>query len=466
MRTQAVLDAVAIKVQARQILAKRLAHAIQAVRARRVVGVNRFRLTVKARHMVGTGKHDTAHTVLARRFVQVIDAQNVGLQDRAERPLHRNAAQVDDGIHALHHGVDRRRVGQISQHDFFVHAGNAKLHPIRQAQHIAVGLEAWAQCLAQTTGSAGQQQPGVGFEGHFLLLISIFLRITGLIRFDALQFVQLLTCQLSDKVNCDHSSHVSQPLYMQSWKTPSAPEPRQRRPRGLVQEVVNSLAGSIRGGQIKPGDKLPSESEIMARFEVSRTVVREALSKLQASKLVETRHGIGTFALALPDTSNFKISDADFSTIADVIAVLELRISLETEAAGLAAKRRSDANLSAMQTALTAFHDAINQDSDAVPPDFAFHMEVAHATGNRHFADLMTYLGTMIIPRTRVNTPNSAPEGRLSYLLRVHGEHQSIFNAILGQDTEAARAAMRTHLNNSRERLRKATSTPRLVPIL
>lgn len=242
---------------------------------------------------------------------------------------------------------------------------------------------------------------------------------------------------------------------MESWKTPSPPVLRPRRPRGLVQEIVEGLAGNIRDGQIKPGDKLPSESEIMVRFDVSRTVVREALSKLQASKLVETRHGIGTFALAPPDTTNFKIAEEDFSTVADVIAVLELRISLETEAAGLAAQRRSDVNLAAMAAALKGFQDSINQDSDAVPPDFQFHMEVARATGNQHFADLMTYLGAMIIPRTRVNTPSTAPEGRLRYLQRVHGEHEDIFNAIRDQDPDAARAAMRTHLANSRERLRK-----------
>ena len=87
-------------------------------------------------------------------------------------------------------------------------------------------------------------------------------------------------------------------------------------------------------------------------------------------------------------------------------------------------------------------------------------MEVARASGNRHFADLMTYLGAMIIPRTRVNTPNQAPEGRLSYLRRVNREHESIYVAIRKRDAEAARAAMRTHLNNSRERLRK-TQAPR-----
>jgi DNA-binding FadR family transcriptional regulator len=142
--------------------------------------------------------------------------------------------------------------------------------------------------------------------------------------------------------------------------------------------------------------------------------------------------------------------------VGDVIALLELRISLETEAAGLAAQRRTDAQLALMQTALDEFQAALGQDSDAVPSDFAFHMEVARATHNRHFADLMGYLGTMVIPRARINTAQAAPEGRLNYLQRVHGEHESILSAILNQDPEAARAAMRTHLSNSRERLRKA----------
>ena len=253
---------------------------------------------------------------------------------------------------------------------------------------------------------------------------------------------------------------------MESWKSlvpqppaPDAPLPvAKRRPRGLVMEIVGTLEGEIRSGQLPVGNKLPTEAEIMARFDVSRTVVREALSRLQASSLVETRHGIGTFVSPHKSSGNFRIANQDFATVADVIAVLELRISLETEAAGLAAQRRSDAHLMAMQAALAAFQTSISQDSDAVPPDFQFHMEVARATGNQHFADLMTYLGAMIIPRTRVNTPKQAPEGRLSYLQRVHGEHENIFAAIRNRDSDAARAAMRTHLSNSRERLRMAQS--------
>ena len=239
---------------------------------------------------------------------------------------------------------------------------------------------------------------------------------------------------------------------------------RVRRPRGLVNEIVDSLAASIREGRMQPGEKLPTEAEIMVQFDVSRTVVRESLSRLQASSLVETRHGIGTFVLAPHESGNFKITAEDFATIDDVISVLELRISLETEAAGLAARRRTDENLRAMAMALQAFQDSIDIDSDAVPPDFQFHMEVARSTGNRHFADLMTYLGTMIIPRTRVNTTHSAPEGRLSYLQRVHNEHESIYHAIRNQDAEAARAAMRTHLSNSRDRLRRGKNAHTMQP--
>jgi GntR family transcriptional regulator, transcriptional repressor for pyruvate dehydrogenase complex len=68
----------------------------------------------------------------------------------------------------------------------------------------------------------------------------------------------------------------------------------------------------------------------------------------------------------------------------------------------------------------------------------------------------MNYLGTMIIPRARLNTARVAGESRKEYLRRVNTEHENIVNAIANQDPEGARAAMRTHLANSRERLRRA----------
>lgn len=234
----------------------------------------------------------------------------------------------------------------------------------------------------------------------------------------------------------------------------------QRRPRSLTLELVSALSDRIRDGRIQAGEKLPSEAEVMAEFAVSRTVVREAISQLQASGLVQTRHGVGTFAVGLGGAASFRLAPEQFATLRDVIAVLELRIGLETEAAGLAAQRRTDRHLEDLRTALAAFTTAVEAGRDAVGPDFQFHLGIARATQNAHFENLMASLGTMIIPRARldpVEPPEPVSEERLAYLRRVNAEHESILDAIANQDADAARAAMRTHLVNSRERRRRAS---------
>ncbi|HEY6356345.1 MAG TPA: FadR/GntR family transcriptional regulator [Burkholderiaceae bacterium] len=212
----------------------------------------------------------------------------------------------------------------------------------------------------------------------------------------------------------------------------------------------------MRDGRLSPGDKLPTEAAFMGEFGVSRTVVREALSKLQASGLVETRHGVGTFVVGLGDSSAFRIAPEQLATLRDVVAMLELRIGVETEAAALAAQRRTNANLALMRGALDDFARAVDARRDSVAADFRFHGEIARATQNSHFAGLLTTLGTKIIPRARLDPADALDEERRAYLRRVHAEHESIFDAIANQDPDAARAAMRTHLANSRERRRRA----------
>ena len=78
---------------------------------------------------------------------------------------------------------------------------------------------------------------------------------------------------------------------------PSSALPLIRRPRNLALTVVDVLADRIRDGRLAPGAKLATESALMAEFGVSRTVVREAISKLQAAGAGQTRHGIGTFVV-------------------------------------------------------------------------------------------------------------------------------------------------------------------------
>jgi GntR family transcriptional regulator, transcriptional repressor for pyruvate dehydrogenase complex len=236
----------------------------------------------------------------------------------------------------------------------------------------------------------------------------------------------------------------------------TANPPSPRRARNLTHELVQALADRIRDGRLPQGSKLPTEAAVMAEFGVSRTVVREAISHLQAAGTVQTRHGIGTFVVGLGEGGAFHIGQQRLQTLRDVIAVLELRIGIETEAAALAAHRRTPEDLGAMRQALAAFTSAVAEGRDAVGADFQFHLEIARATRNEHFVELLGTLGAGIIPRARLESGEPPSAERGAYLERVNAEHESILDAVAAGDAEAARAAMRTHLANSKERRRRA----------
>lgn len=231
-----------------------------------------------------------------------------------------------------------------------------------------------------------------------------------------------------------------------------------RKSRSLTADLVQALGDRIRDGGLTVGSKLPAEGAIMQTFGVSRTVVREAISRLQAAGMVETRHGVGTFVLGQGDASSFRIDTGQLAALKDVISVLELRIGVETESAALAASRRTPANLQAMRAALDSFAAAVAQVRDPIGPDYQFHLEVARATQNPHYADLMATLGGAMIPRARLEGASPVTPERLDYLRRVNMEHESILSAIERQDAEGARAAMRTHLTNSKERRQRAAA--------
>ena len=235
----------------------------------------------------------------------------------------------------------------------------------------------------------------------------------------------------------------------------ATPTPRRRAGRGLAYGLVEDFSRKIQQQHLRPGDRLPTEAEIVQAYGVSRTVVREAISRLQAGGWVETHHGIGTFVLAPKTQSMFALDPSELAAAVDVIAVLELRISLETESAGLAAVRRSGSQLQAMRSALDRLELEIAGQGDGAGADFAFHLQIAEATGNGYFADIMRHLGNALIPRTRLSTLRP-PVRRSEYLGRVNREHEEIYAAIARGDAESARAAMRIHLTNSRERWRLA----------
>jgi DNA-binding FadR family transcriptional regulator len=228
-----------------------------------------------------------------------------------------------------------------------------------------------------------------------------------------------------------------------------------RKHRNLAQLVVSQLSVNIRNGELKPGDKLPTETEIMVEQGVSRSVVREAISRMQAAGLVETRHGIGTFVLP-PAPPMMGIDPGTVVTVRDVVALLELRIGLETEAAGLAALRRTEPQLAEIRAALAALLQAARRGEDAVEFDQRFHLAIAQASGNPYFHAILQHLGANIIPRARINSARLSHADPVAYMEQVGREHEQIVDAIARADAESARAAMRLHIGNSRERLRKA----------
>ncbi len=228
----------------------------------------------------------------------------------------------------------------------------------------------------------------------------------------------------------------------------------QKRGGNLAEKLVGQLSAEIRGGRLRPGEKLPTEAQVVERFSVSRTVVREALSRLQAAGLVETRHGVGTFVSEKRREVGLQADAAEIATVVDLLAMLELRIAVESEAAALAALRRTAQQIAGLREALTEFEAALGRGQDTVEADYRFHCIIAEAADNRYFTSLMTSFGVKAIPRAGMKIPALDAEERLSYLARVNREHEDIFSAILRGDADGARAAMRNHIGNGRERLK------------
>ncbi|MBF8720131.1 FadR/GntR family transcriptional regulator [Pseudomonas guariconensis] len=228
-----------------------------------------------------------------------------------------------------------------------------------------------------------------------------------------------------------------------------ASQPR-KRSHTRAHDLVSDLTQRILLGIFKPGDKLPSESSIVREQGVSRTVVREALSKLQASGLVETRHGVGTFVLERQRQAGLHLG---IETAVGVRQVLELRIGIEGQAAALAALRRTDEQMRRMRQALDDYQDLAAAGDSCIEADRRFHLLIAEATGNVYFTEVMNQLGRAMIPRDRIDPAERAGANLARHAYLANLEHEAILNAIRRQDPDAARAAIWLHLANSRDRL-------------
>jgi DNA-binding FadR family transcriptional regulator len=161
--------------------------------------------------------------------------------------------------------------------------------------------------------------------------------------------------------------------------------------------------------------------------------------------------------LAPAAEKSMQLPAADLSSMLDVMAIIEFRIDVEAASAALAAARRTEQSLRQMRAALARFESELERGStDTLAHDVEFHLQIARASGNRYFFDVLSQLGSAVSPRTRLGSAEIAELDQIETLRNVLNEHQLIYLAIERQDPDDARAAMRMHLSNSRERLRRA----------
>ena len=218
------------------------------------------------------------------------------------------------------------------------------------------------------------------------------------------------------------------------------------KPKKIYEEIVEQLKEMISTGELKPGDKLPSEREMAESLGVSRASVREALTALEAIGILDIRPGEGTF---VQQTS---IAET-FWPLFLVLAVeknpgsqlMEVRRVLETESAALAAQRATEEQMANIADILEQMKSSATT-TEAVAFDLKFHYAIAEAATNSILLRLMNTVADLMHHTFREDRENLyAAKGRG---LKVINEHQAILDAIRNGDAETARVKMLEHINN------------------
>ncbi|MHC1550764.1 FadR/GntR family transcriptional regulator [Phyllobacterium sp. K27] len=225
----------------------------------------------------------------------------------------------------------------------------------------------------------------------------------------------------------------------------------ERKPK-LSESVVVAIREQLQAGLIQPGQKLPTEGQLTETFGVSRTVIREALAQLAAAGLVEPRQGAGVFVIEQLSTAFGALTSEMGTKNSIALNVLEVRLAIEIESAGLAAIRHNAAQEAEIQEAFFEFDMLLSKNQPTGPADLAFHRAIASATNNPFYVEMLDVLGRRAIP-CDVTSPWSTEVAQSEdYQRGLQREHLAILNAISAGDAEAARGAMRAHLSASQQR--------------
>lgn len=219
------------------------------------------------------------------------------------------------------------------------------------------------------------------------------------------------------------------------------------RPLRLSEEVSGDLQRRIARGELKPGDRLPTEKALGDAFGVSRAVVREAIARLKADGLIETRQGSGAFVVEVPKSINLRLWQGAGQDLEELRDIFELRAMVEGAVAELAAQRRDQNDLQAMAEHLQAMDDAMTEGRDGTEADDNFHIALARATHNAYVSQLVEFLGRHFSDSRKLSWQGTRSE--LAHPHEAQIEHRALFDAISRGDAEAARRCAQEHLRGT-----------------
>lgn len=222
----------------------------------------------------------------------------------------------------------------------------------------------------------------------------------------------------------------------------------------LADQVADQLAAGIHAGQLGAGEKLPTEARLVEQFQVSRTVVREAISRLKSLGLVDSRQGSGVYVSTRVRYAPLDFDARHSGSREAVVQMAEVRRSLEAEAACLAAERRNAADLRRLKQAVAALERAVRAGSDGVEEDLAFHRAIAQAAHNPFLIGTLDYLAQFMRGAIGVTRANEAR--RADFAAQVRNEHAAVLAAIEAGEAARARQAAARHMNNAIRRIESA----------
>ena len=217
--------------------------------------------------------------------------------------------------------------------------------------------------------------------------------------------------------------------------------------------IIDQIHDLVERGELKEGDRLPSEMILTGQFGVSRPTVRQALSALEILGVIETKGGKGNFIKENLDLESLKYRSKGLERQTSPAELLESRKLLEADISELAAVKSEASDIKAIEESLKRFKRQIKRDLKEIDYDKIgqldrdFHLLVAKATHNSALLQMMRFIIRGLRGELWVNLKKKslATPGHLEKYL---GEHEAVFKAIKDRNRKAARDIMYKHIND------------------